>query len=75
MALPTPKRVKGLLELMDEALDIDAAYEGVKRLGLKPNNTSKQRAKAMGKTAIAAAFKAAKSQLRKEHNKDAASNK
>tara|TARA_R110002020_G_scaffold2849_4_gene13222 strand:+ start:3298 stop:3603 length:306 start_codon:yes stop_codon:yes gene_type:complete len=36
---------------------------------------AEQRAKAMGKTAIAAAFKAAKSQLRKEHNKDAASNK
>jgi hypothetical protein len=48
MPLPTPTRIKGLLGLMDEALDIDAAYEGVKRLGLKPNNTWKQRAKAMG---------------------------
>ena len=33
---------------MDEALNMDAAYEGVKRLGLPPNNTAADRAKAMG---------------------------
>ena len=48
MALPTPKRIKGLLELMDEALEMDAAYEGVKRLGLKEGNTAADRAKALG---------------------------
>jgi len=48
MALPTPKRIKGLLELMDEALDMDAAYEGVARLGLKADNTATDRAKALG---------------------------
>jgi hypothetical protein len=48
MALPTPKRVKGLLELMDEALDMDAAKEAVLRLGLKADNTAADRAKAMG---------------------------
>ena len=48
MALPTPKRVKGLLELMDEALDMDAAKEAVARLGLKEGNTAADRAKAMG---------------------------
>ena len=41
-------RLRGLLELMDEALNIDAAYEGVKRLGLKEGNTASDRAKAMG---------------------------
>ena len=48
MVLPTPKRVKGLLELMDEALDMDAAKEAVARLGLKEGNTAADRAKAMG---------------------------
>lgn len=48
MALPTPKRIKGLLELMDEALDMDAAKEAVLRLGLKADNTAADRAKAMG---------------------------
>lgn len=41
-------KLKGLLELMDEALNMDAAYEGVKRLGLKEGNTAADRAKAMG---------------------------
>ena len=41
-------RLRGLLELMDEALNIDAAYEGVKRLGLKEGNTAAERAKALG---------------------------
>jgi len=48
MPLPTPKRVKGLLELMDEALDMDAAKEAVLRLGLKADSTAADRAKAMG---------------------------
>lgn len=33
---------------MDEALNMDAAYEGVKRLGLKEGNTAADRAKALG---------------------------
>jgi hypothetical protein len=33
---------------MDEALNMDAAYEGVKRLGLKEGNTAADRATAMG---------------------------
>ena len=33
---------------MDEALNMDAAYEGVRRLGLKEGNTAADRAKAMG---------------------------
>lgn len=41
-------KLKGLLELMDEALNMDAAYEGVRRLGLKEGNTAADRAKAMG---------------------------
>tara|TARA_R110001632_G_scaffold214118_3_gene340757 strand:+ start:4226 stop:5140 length:915 start_codon:yes stop_codon:yes gene_type:complete len=41
-------KLKGLLELMDEALNMDAAYEGVKRLGLKKGNTAADRAKALG---------------------------
>ena len=41
-------KLRGLLELMDEALNMDAAYEGVKRLGLKEGNTAADRAKAMG---------------------------
>jgi hypothetical protein len=41
-------RLRGLLELMDEALNMDAAYEGVKRLGLKEGNTAADRAKALG---------------------------
>tara|TARA_R110000851_G_scaffold315778_1_gene478535 strand:- start:41 stop:970 length:930 start_codon:yes stop_codon:yes gene_type:complete len=48
MALPTPKRIKGLLELMDEALEMDAAKEAVSRLGLKADNTATDRAKALG---------------------------
>ena len=48
MALPTPKRIKGLLELMDEALEMDAAKEAVLRLGLQADNTAADRAKAMG---------------------------
>ena len=48
MALPTPKRIKGLLELMDEALEMDAAKEAVLRLGLKADNTAADRAKALG---------------------------
>ena len=50
MALPTPKRIKGLLELMDEALEMDAAKEAVLRLGLKADNTAADRAKAMDYT-------------------------
>lgn len=41
-------KLKGLLELMDEALNMDAAYEGVRRLGLKEGNTAADRAKALG---------------------------
>tara|TARA_R110002110_G_scaffold286511_1_gene500769 strand:- start:44 stop:946 length:903 start_codon:yes stop_codon:yes gene_type:complete len=41
-------RLRGLLELMDEALNMDAAYEGVKRLGLKEGNTAADRAKVLG---------------------------
>ena len=41
-------KLRGLLELMDEALNMDAAYEGVKRLGLKEGNTAADRAKALG---------------------------
>jgi len=41
-------KLRGLLELMDEALNMDAAYEGVRRLGLKEDNTAADRAKAMG---------------------------
>ena len=41
-------RLRGLLGLMDEALNMDAAYEGVKRLGLKADNTAADRATAMG---------------------------
>lgn len=33
---------------MDEALNMDAAYEGVKRLGLKEGNTAADRAKVLG---------------------------
>ena len=43
-------KLKGLLELMDEALNMDAAYEGVRRLGLKEGNTAADRAKAMDYT-------------------------
>jgi len=41
-------KLKGLLELIDEALNMDASYEGVRRLGLKEGNTAADRAKAMG---------------------------
>jgi len=41
-------KLKGLLELMDEALEMDAAKEAVLRLGLKADNTAADRAKALG---------------------------
>ena len=41
-------KIKGLFEILSEALDMDAAYEGVKRLGLKADNTAADRAKALG---------------------------
>jgi len=41
-------KLRGLLELMDEALNMDAAYEGVRRLGLQADNTAADRAKALG---------------------------
>ena len=41
-------KIRGLLELMDEALEMDAAKEAVSRLGLKEGNTAADRAKAMG---------------------------
>jgi hypothetical protein len=37
-------KIRGLLQLMDEALEMDAAKEAVLRLGMKPDNTALQRA-------------------------------
>ena len=42
-------KLKGLLELMDEALEMDAAKEAVLRLGLQADNTAADRAKAIKK--------------------------
>ena len=46
--MASPTRIKGLFEAFNKALDMDAAWEGVKRLGLKADNTAADRAKALG---------------------------
>tara|TARA_R100001369_G_C3283349_1_gene162469 strand:- start:42 stop:986 length:945 start_codon:yes stop_codon:yes gene_type:complete len=46
--MASPTRIKGLFEAFNKALDEDAAWEGVKRLGLKADNTAADRAKALG---------------------------